>query len=117
MQGWDKTYCLQFVEKDFDTIHFFGDKTFEVRNVPLPICLKLCTVPDALFAIAADFEETTQASCASRYWWIMLISAATGSRVLQSAEWMLLEIRCKRCLPSRTARGTDLADVERVSCV
>ncbi len=29
-QGWDKTYCLQFVEKEYDTIHFFGDKTFEV---------------------------------------------------------------------------------------
>ena len=26
--GWDKTYCLQHVEKEFDTIHFFGDKTF-----------------------------------------------------------------------------------------
>ncbi|KAF2357428.1 Phosphomannomutase [Trinorchestia longiramus] len=25
--GWDKTFCLQFVEKDFKTIHFFGDKT------------------------------------------------------------------------------------------
>lgn len=31
LQGWDKTYCLQFVEKDFDEIHFFGDKTFPVR--------------------------------------------------------------------------------------
>lgn len=31
-KGWDKTYCLQFVEKDFDTIHFFGDKTFEGGN-------------------------------------------------------------------------------------
>jgi Eukaryotic phosphomannomutase len=30
LQGWDKTYSLQFVEKDFDTIHFFGDKTFKV---------------------------------------------------------------------------------------
>lgn len=29
-QGWDKTYCLQFLTKEFDTIHFFGDKTFEV---------------------------------------------------------------------------------------
>lgn len=28
--GWDKTYCLQFVEDDFDEIHFFGDKTFQV---------------------------------------------------------------------------------------
>eukprot|EP00088_Acartia_fossae_P061970 TRINITY_DN7458_c0_g1_i1.p1 TRINITY_DN7458_c0_g1~~TRINITY_DN7458_c0_g1_i1.p1 ORF type:complete len:252 (+),score=58.05 TRINITY_DN7458_c0_g1_i1:41-796(+) len=32
-EGWDKTYCLQFVEKDgFDTIHFFGDKTSEGGN-------------------------------------------------------------------------------------
>jgi phosphomannomutase len=30
MQGWDKTYCLQFVEEEFPEIHFFGDKTFEV---------------------------------------------------------------------------------------
>jgi phosphomannomutase len=27
--GWDKTYCLQHVEKEFSTIHFFGDKTYE----------------------------------------------------------------------------------------
>ena len=26
-KGWDKTYCLKFLEKDFDVIHFFGDKT------------------------------------------------------------------------------------------
>ena len=25
-KGWDKSYCLQYVEKDFDEIHFFGDK-------------------------------------------------------------------------------------------
>lgn len=31
-QGWDKTYCLQFVENDFDEIHFFGDKTFPGGN-------------------------------------------------------------------------------------
>lgn len=31
MQGWDKTYCLQFVEKEFETIHFFGDKTYKVQ--------------------------------------------------------------------------------------
>jgi len=31
--GWDKTYCLQFLdEKDFDEVHFFGDKTFEGGN-------------------------------------------------------------------------------------
>lgn len=25
--GWDKTYCLQFVQSNFDQIHFFGDRT------------------------------------------------------------------------------------------
>jgi len=31
--GWDKTYCLKFLEaSDFDEIHFFGDKTFEGGN-------------------------------------------------------------------------------------
>lgn len=32
-QGWDKTYCLNFIkEEDYDEIHFFGDKTFEGGN-------------------------------------------------------------------------------------
>lgn len=31
-QGWDKTYALQFVEKDFKNIHFFGDKTYKGGN-------------------------------------------------------------------------------------
>ncbi|GAQ87201.1 phosphomannomutase [Klebsormidium nitens] len=31
-QGWDKTYCLQFVEKEFKEIHFFGDKTYKGGN-------------------------------------------------------------------------------------
>jgi len=30
-QGWDKTYCLQYVP-GFDEIHFFGDKTFKGGN-------------------------------------------------------------------------------------
>jgi len=34
--GWDKTYCLQHVEKEgpgyFKTIHFFGDKTYKGGN-------------------------------------------------------------------------------------
>ena len=33
-QGWDKTYCLQFVEAEYPEIHFFGDKTFEVPAQP-----------------------------------------------------------------------------------
>jgi phosphomannomutase len=31
-KGWDKTYCLQFVEGKYDEIHFFGDKTDEGGN-------------------------------------------------------------------------------------
>lgn len=31
--GWDKRFCLQFLEADnIKTIHFFGDKTEEVCN-------------------------------------------------------------------------------------
>lgn len=31
--GWDKTYCLQFVENEgFEEIHFFGDKTYVGGN-------------------------------------------------------------------------------------
>ncbi|RLN47730.1 hypothetical protein BBJ28_00016807 [Nothophytophthora sp. Chile5] len=32
-QGWDKTFCLRFLDpKDYDEIHFFGDKTYEGGN-------------------------------------------------------------------------------------
>ena len=32
-EGWDKRYCLQFVEGDgYNQIHFFGDKTSEGGN-------------------------------------------------------------------------------------
>jgi phosphomannomutase len=31
-EGWDKTYCLQFVENKYDEIHFFGDKTDKGGN-------------------------------------------------------------------------------------
>nr|QYS25839.1 phosphomannomutase [Anoectochilus roxburghii] len=30
-QGWDKTYCLRYLE-DFHKIHFFGDKTYKGGN-------------------------------------------------------------------------------------
>jgi phosphomannomutase len=31
--GWDKTYCLKFIDAaDYDEIHFFGDKTFVGGN-------------------------------------------------------------------------------------
>lgn len=31
-RGWDKTYCLQFVQYKYDKIYFFGDKTMEGGN-------------------------------------------------------------------------------------
>eukprot|EP00922_Rhytidocystis_sp_ex-Travisia-forbesii_P039120 GHVS01058237.1.p1 GENE.GHVS01058237.1~~GHVS01058237.1.p1 ORF type:complete len:255 (+),score=38.04 GHVS01058237.1:876-1640(+) len=31
-KGWDKRYCLQFVQNEFEEIHFFGDKTYEGGN-------------------------------------------------------------------------------------
>ncbi|GAB5360719.1 hypothetical protein AAMO2058_000651500 [Amorphochlora amoebiformis] len=32
-EGWDKTYCLPFLEKDgYKEIHFFGDKTYKGGN-------------------------------------------------------------------------------------
>lgn len=30
--GWDKTYCLQYLEKQFDAIYFYGDKTYKDGN-------------------------------------------------------------------------------------
>lgn len=40
-RGWDKTYCLQFIENKYDKILFFGDRTmkggndYEIFNHPL----------------------------------------------------------------------------------
>jgi phosphomannomutase len=31
-EGWDKTFCLKFVENEYDEIHFFGDKTMKGGN-------------------------------------------------------------------------------------
>jgi phosphomannomutase len=25
-KGWDKSFCLQYIQNDYDEIHFFGDK-------------------------------------------------------------------------------------------
>ncbi|KAG9508847.1 Phosphomannomutase 2, partial [Fragariocoptes setiger] len=30
--GWDKTFCLRYLESDFSKIYFFGDKTFPGGN-------------------------------------------------------------------------------------
>lgn len=44
--GWDKTFALRFLDpKDYDEIHFFGDKTHEVRRLSrsrVSVSLALC---------------------------------------------------------------------------
>jgi phosphomannomutase len=30
--GWDKTFCLRYVEKEYTEIHFFGDKCYKGGN-------------------------------------------------------------------------------------
>ena len=42
-QGWDKTFCLQFVdEAEFDAVHFFGDKTEEGKCFCCCCCCCCC---------------------------------------------------------------------------
>ena len=31
-KGWDKSFCLQFIEKEYDEIHFYGDKCYPGGN-------------------------------------------------------------------------------------
>ena len=30
--GWDKSFCLKFIEKEYDEMHFFGDKCYDGGN-------------------------------------------------------------------------------------
>ena len=30
--GWDKSFALKYVEKEYDEIHFWGDKCYEGGN-------------------------------------------------------------------------------------
>jgi phosphomannomutase len=53
-RGWDKTYCLQFLdEKEFTTVHFFGDKTFEGGND-----YEIFTHPRTIGHTVTKFEDT-----------------------------------------------------------
>ena len=31
-KGWDKSFCLQYCESEYDEIHFFGDKCYKGGN-------------------------------------------------------------------------------------
>lgn len=52
MQGWDKTYCLQFVD-EFETIHFFGDKTFPVSANICYVVMSLGAAPSCVVMFLA----------------------------------------------------------------
>ena len=31
-KGWDKSFCLQFIEGQYDEVHFYGDKCYKGGN-------------------------------------------------------------------------------------
>jgi len=62
--GWDKTFCLQFVEADgFKEIHFFGDKTYkggndyEIFESPKTIGHSVKSPEDMMEQVRAIFPE------------------------------------------------------------
>lgn len=65
-KGWDKTYCLRFVQDEYDDIHFFGDKTYVVR--PLLHCW-----------------GCSQACQALQLWWCLYISSTQFALQSQGA--------------------------------
>ncbi|KAG2382995.1 hypothetical protein C9374_004962 [Naegleria lovaniensis] len=56
-EGWDKTFCLQYVKDHFDEIHFFGDKTqkggndYEIFEHELTVGHSVKTYHDTIKAI------------------------------------------------------------------
>lgn len=56
-KGWDKTYCLKYVEEKFDKIYFFGDKThkggndFEIYNDSRTEAFKVSNPKDTMFIL------------------------------------------------------------------
>jgi len=53
-QGWDKTFCLQFIHDKYDDIYFFGDKTsiggndYELYNHPRVKGIRVNTYKDTI---------------------------------------------------------------------
>lgn len=60
-EGWDKSYCLQFVTNDFGDIHFFGDKTspggndYEIFTHPRVIGHHVNTFKDTIEFLNKEF--------------------------------------------------------------
>ena len=60
--GWDKTFCLKFIDKaQFDEIHFFGDKTFEGGND-----FEIFSHPDVIGHTVTSPEDT-KAQCTALF--------------------------------------------------
>ncbi|GET93266.1 phosphomannomutase, putative [Leishmania tarentolae] len=63
-KGWDKTYCLQFVENDFQKIYFFGDKTsvggndYEIYTDSRTIGHSVKTYKDTIAIVERLIEES-----------------------------------------------------------
>lgn len=81
MQGWDKTYCLRYVQQDFDEIHFFGDKTFEASGVPYSW-------------IARSGANGTSLPAAAILGWSMLLRTQCWQLTLNLLPWFV-------CLPAQ----------------
>jgi phosphomannomutase len=64
-RGWDKTYCLQFVQYKYDKIYFFGDKTqkggndYEIYNDSRVLGYSVNTHEDTVNILNTLFEKTT----------------------------------------------------------
>lgn len=62
-KGWDKTYCLQFVEKEYEEIHFFGDKTspggndYEIFTDPRTVGHSVSTYNDTIAILEKMIAE------------------------------------------------------------
>lgn len=54
-KGWDKTYCLQFIESEYDKIYFFGDKCEEGGNDH-----QICNDPRVEGQSVTSYLETIQ---------------------------------------------------------
>ena len=65
-KGWDKTYCLSFVEGLYDEIHFFGDKTdsggndYEIYNDSRVIGHKVSCPEDTIQILEKLFFHLSQ---------------------------------------------------------
>ena len=58
--GWDKRFCLQFLQKDnIQTIHFFGDKVDKVVNIS--VCMYVI-VSDYIFRLSTFWGQSTRCS-------------------------------------------------------